>query len=89
MNTLKIDNDIIINTCSNFDNEQKKILLNTDINFIQFHFCLLGKVTLNYNDGSYNFQLNENNSIILFNPSINLPIDGELDKNSKISWTFF
>ena len=29
MNTLKIDNDIIINTCSNFDNEQKKILLNT------------------------------------------------------------
>ena len=83
MNTLKIDNDIIINTCSNFDNEQKKILLNTDINFIQFHFCLLGKVTLNYNDGSYNFQLHENNSIILFNPSINLPIDGELDKNSK------
>ena len=82
MNTLKIDNDIIINTCSNFDNEQK-ILLNTDINFIQFHFCLLGKVTLNYNDGSYNFQLHENNSIILFNPSINLPIDGELDKNSK------
>ena len=83
MNTLKIDNDIIINTCSNFDNEQKKILLNTDINFIQFHFCLLGKVTLNYNDGSYNFQLHENNSIMLFNPSINLPIDGELDKNSK------
>ena len=79
MNTLKIDNDIIINTCSNFDNEQ----INTDINFIQFHFCLLGKVTLNYNDGSYNFQLHENNSIILFNPSINLPIDGELDKNSK------
>jgi len=83
LNTLKIDNDIIINTCSNFDNEQKKILLNTDINFIQFHFCLLGKVTLNYNDGSYNFQLHENNSIMLFNPSINLPIDGELDKNSK------
>ena len=83
MNTLKIDNDIIINTCSNFENEQKKILLNTDINFIQFHFCLSGKVTLNYNDGSYNFQLNENNSIILFNPSINLPIDGDLDKNSK------
>ena len=43
----------------------------------------MGKVTLNYNDGSYNFQLHENNSIILFNPSINLPIDGELDKNSK------
>ena len=61
----------------------KKILLNTDIHFIQIPFCLMAKVTLNYNDGSYNFQLNENNSIILFNPSINLPIDGELDKNSK------
>ena len=38
MNSIKIDNDIIINTCSNFDNEQKKISLNTNINFIQFHY---------------------------------------------------
>ena len=83
MNTYKIDNDIIINTCSNFDNDSKNLSYNTNINFIQFHFCLEGHITLNYNKGAYKLQLKENNSIILFNPSINLPIDGLLDKNSK------
>jgi len=83
MNTYKIDNDIIINTCSNFDNDPKVILYNTSINFIQFHFCLEGNITLSYNEGAYKFQLKENSSIILFNPSTNLPIDGLLDKGSK------
>ena len=83
MNTYKIDNDIIINTCSNFDNDSRNLSYNTNINFIQFHFCLEGHITLNYNKGAYKLQLKENNSIILFNPSINLPIDGLLDKNSK------
>ena len=70
MNTLKIDNDILINTCSNFEIDSKDILLSTDINFIQFHFCLQGKISLNYNNGAYTFNLLENNSIILFNLSL-------------------
>ena len=83
MNTLKIDNDILINTCSNFEKDSKDILLSTDINFIQFHFCLQGKISLNYNNGAYTFNLQENNSIILFNPSTNLPIDGSLGEKTK------
>ena len=83
MNTLKIDNDILINTCSNFEKDSKDILLSTDINFIQFHFCLQGKISLNYNKGAYTFNLLENNSIILFNPSTNLPIDGSLSEKTK------
>ena len=83
MNTLKIDNDILINTCSNFEKGSKDILFSTDINFIQFHFCLEGKISLRYNNGAYTFNLQENNSIILFNPSTNLPIDAKLDERSK------
>ena len=62
MNTLKIDNDILINTCSNFENFRsivkhwrqgytriKICTYSKDINFIQFHFCLQGKISLNYN----------------------------------------
>ena len=60
MNTYKIDNDIIINTCSNFDNDSKNLSYNTNINFIQFHFCLEGHITLNYNNGAYKLQLKEN-----------------------------
>ena len=83
MNTSKIDNDILINTFSNLDKESHNILFSTDINFIQFHFCLEGKMTFRFNNGSYKFDLNENNSIILFNPSTNLPIDAVLEKNTK------
>ena len=83
MNTLKIDNDILINTCSNFEKESKDIFFTTDINFIQFHFCLEGKISLKYNNGAYTFNLQENNSIILFNPSTNLPIDGSLGEKTK------
>ena len=83
MNTSKIDNDILINTFSNLDKELHNILFSTDINFIQFHFCLEGKMTFSFNNGSYKFDLNENNSIILFNPSTNLPIDAVLEKKTK------
>ena len=48
MNTFKIDNDILINTYSNFEKDSEDILFSTDINFIQFHFCLEGKMTFSY-----------------------------------------
>ena len=83
MNTFKIDNDILINTYSNFEKESEDILFSTDINFIQFHFCLEGKISFRYNNGSYILDLKENNSLILFNPSTNLPIDAALQKNTR------
>ena len=83
MNTFKIDNDILINTYSNFEKNSEDILFSTDINFIQFHFCLEGKISFRYNNGSYTLDLKENNSLILFNPSTNLPIDATLQKNTR------
>ena len=51
--------------------------------FIQFHFCLEGKISFRYNNGSYTLDLKENNSLILFNPSTNLPIDATFQKNTR------
>ena len=83
MNTFKIDNDILINTYSNFEKDSEDIFFSTDINFIQFHFCLEGKISFRYNNGSYTLDLKENNSLILFNPSTNLPIDATFQKNTR------
>ena len=83
MNTFKIDNDILINTYSNFEKDSEDILFSTDINFIQFHFCLEGKISFRYNNGSYTLDLKENNSLILFNPSTNLPIDATLENKTR------
>ena len=50
--------------------------------FLQFHFCLKGQMNFRYNQGSYTFPLNENNSMLLYNPAKELPIDVELSENT-------
>jgi len=50
--------------------------------FIQFHFCLKGQMTFVYNQGSYSFPVNEDHSMLLFNPQKALPIDVELAPHS-------
>ncbi len=50
--------------------------------FLQFHFCLKGQMNFRYNQGSYTFPLNENHSMLLYNPTKELPIDVELSENT-------
>jgi AraC-like DNA-binding protein len=51
-------------------------------NFLQFHFCLKGQMNFNYNEGNYTFPLNEDHSMLLYNPAKELPIDVELSPNT-------
>ena len=50
--------------------------------FLQFHFCLKGQMNFKYNQGSYTFPLNEDHSMLLYNPAKELPIDVELSPNT-------
>ena len=47
----------------------------TEIRFIQFHFCLSGNLVFEYNNGGYSFPLQKDSSILLFNPSTKLPVN--------------
>jgi len=44
-------------------------------NFIQFHFCLKGSGLFSFNNGSYQLPLQEENSLLLYNPQRDLPIE--------------
>ncbi len=50
--------------------------------FIQFHFCLKGQMNFVFNQGNYSFPVNEDHSILLFNPKKALPIKVELSPNT-------
>lgn len=63
----KNDSDILVN---------KKKDVNKDV--IQFHFCLKGQTNFIFNQGNYTFQVQENHSILLYNPQKPLPINVEL-----------
>lgn len=68
-----------------FSNEQKqplKVTRNINSKFIQFHFSGKGEGRFFFNNGSYKIPLVEENSLLLYNPQRDLPIDLELQPNS-------
>lgn len=52
--------------------------------FIQFHFCIKGSASFLFNEGSYTLPLAEENSLLLYNPQRDLPINLVLEKHSWV-----
>ena len=53
-------------------------------NFIQFHFCIKGSASFIFNEGNYTLPIQEENSLLLYNPQRDLPINLVLNKHSWI-----
>ncbi len=53
-------------------------------NFIQFHFCIKGSAIFSFNEGNYVLPLKEDNSLLLYNPQRDLPLNLSLQKNSWV-----
>ncbi len=57
---------------------------NIDSSYIQFHFCTKGTGAFIFNNGSYTLNINQDTSLLLYNPQRDLPIHLELQPNSCI-----
>ena len=77
-NSLKIDNDIYYYNFTNLENTEASVFYDTEIRFIQFHFCLSGNLSFGYNNGAYSFPLKKDSSILLFNPSTRKSLEASL-----------
>lgn len=53
-----------------------------DSSFIQFHFCLKGGAKFIFNEGRYALDVSEENSLLLYNTQVALPLNTELNPNS-------
>ncbi|MDO1502271.1 AraC family transcriptional regulator [Winogradskyella maritima] len=53
-----------------------------DSNYIQYHFCLRGKSTFVFNQGSYRLDILPDTSLLLYNPQRDLPIHLESQPKS-------
>lgn len=53
-----------------------------DYTYIQFHFCLKGQVQFSFNEGAYQFPIQSDTSLLLYNPQRELPIRATLQPNS-------
>lgn len=70
---LKIQNDT---------SQIQKVSREIDSTFIQFHFCLKGNAKFIFNDGRYALEVSEENSLLLYNTQMDLPLNLELNPNS-------
>ena len=85
MNEFQVGNQLTLIKIIGKDNGKKNIFYDKlDASFIQFHFCISGSITLNYNKGAYNLKLDEGKFLTLYNPEKHLTIDASVAKNSKV-----
>ena len=75
---INIDNEFFILSVKNDSEEVKIYERHIDNSFIQFHFCFKGESKLQFNKGAYGMPLNEEHSMLLYNPTRDLPLNVEL-----------
>ncbi len=78
----KIEDGFFILKFQNEENTPQKITREIDSTYIQFHFCVKGDGKFLFNNSSYELPLQEEYSLLLYNPQRDLPINLELDPKS-------
>ncbi len=78
----KIEDGFYILKFQNDTRENQCIVRNIDSSFIQFHFCIKGDTRFNFNNGGYSIQLLEEDSLLLYNPQRDLPMNLEMEKDT-------
>lgn len=77
-----IDTGFLILTYKNDESEAQNIVKEIHSDYIQFHFCVKGTGKFSFNQGRYVLDIHEENSLLLYNPQRQLPIDLTLQPNS-------
>ena len=85
MNEFQVGSQLTLIKIIGKDNGKKNIFYDKlDASYIQFHFCISGSITFNYNKGAYNLKLDEGKFLTLYNPEKQLTIVASAAKNSKV-----
>jgi AraC-like DNA-binding protein len=79
-----IEDGFYVLKLQNDQDEIQKITREIDSSFIQFHFCLKGRAKFIFNEGRYALEVSEENSLLLYNTQLDLPMNLEMASNSWI-----
>lgn len=75
---LVIEEDFIVLKLQNEGLGIQKVFRDIDSSFIQFHFCLKGSAKFVFNEGRYALEVTDEQSLLLYNTQVDLPINLEL-----------
>lgn len=80
----QVDDGIIFLKLLNDNSTELNFNHDIDKKHIQFHFCIKGFSKFQFNNGRYAFPVISDNSILLYNPVQELPINALLNPNSLV-----
>lgn len=81
-NEVLIEDGFYVLKIQNDTTHIQKVTRAIDSSFIQFHFCLKGDAKFVFNEGRYALEVSEENSLLLYNTQLDLPLNLELNQNS-------
>ena len=81
---IKIEEDFILIRFQNDENESMLVKRAVAQGLIQFHFGIKGKAKFVFNQGTYALDLKEEQSLLLYNPQKELPLNLELAPNTWV-----
>ncbi len=73
-NEVEIDKDFFVLTYQNESGVLETLEREMDSSFIQFHYCVKGSSKFVFNEGRYVLDIQDENSLLLYNPQRDLPI---------------
>ena len=79
-----IESGFFILKFNNETDENQTFKREVSSNFIQFHFCIKGAASFVFNEGNYILPIQEDNSLLLYNPQKDLPLDLLLTPHSWV-----
>lgn len=77
-----VDDGVLVLTHKNDTGDVQFLVKEIDCAFIQFHFCVKGASSFVFNGGAYRLNISEENSLLLYNPKRDLPINLEINPHS-------
>lgn len=81
---VKIEDDFTLMRFQNDGTEVYRVQRDISTGIIQFHFGIKGRAKFIFNSGNYALDLNEEKSLLLYNPQKELPLNLELAPNSWV-----
>lgn len=82
MEEIRLEANFQILKFQNDSNEIQTIVREIDSSFIQFHYAIKGNGTFSFNNGSYMMPMKEETSLLLYNPTRELPMNLQIEPNS-------
>ena len=79
---INLEDKFLILKFRNDTEKEQTIVRDIDSNFIQFHYALKGSGVFSFNDGNYKMPMHEETSLLLYNPTRELPMNLEIAPNS-------